>query len=166
MGIGISNMGVSPSCGRHVTAILSGALILTALSAAPSAAQVTDRPDGAKAIDFCSGVKGAKCYVVEIKNVSSATVQSTDFDQNSTDGACTKKSINVKMNYTGNNSMPNNTVAPYIYATFNSKCAYEVKYNVTNGCVGDTRARVKVNKKPIRISLDKDCGTLKTIKRY
>ncbi|MEO1188671.1 MAG: hypothetical protein AAFW60_06330 [Pseudomonadota bacterium] len=140
--------------------------VLIAPASDPAFAQVSDRGDGSKQIDFCSGVAGASCYEVEIKNVSSATVMSTDFDQNSTDGACTKTSIKVKARDTGNNAKQNGDVPPYIYANLNSKCAYEVKYNVTDGCIGDTRARIKVNKKPKRVMLDKDCGTLKTIKKY
>ncbi|MEL7031759.1 MAG: hypothetical protein AAGL97_05465 [Pseudomonadota bacterium] len=147
---------------------LTSAMVFVLLTAGPGLAQVTERDDGsdAKVINFCTGVSDADCYVVQIKNVSSATVMSTDFHQNATGGACEKDKIKVKDSVTGNNSMPNGTLQPYVYASFNANCAYEVKFNVTHGCEGDTRARVKVNKKPAKILLDKDCGTLKTIKNY
>lgn len=151
---------------KRVAAGAAFVLTAAAFVAFPSVAQVSETADGAKLVDFCTGVEGAACYTVEIKNASSATVQSTDIDQNSTGGVCTKSSIKVKKNITGNNSMPNNTIGPYIYAKLNEHCAFEVKFNVTSGCVGDTRARIKAGKRPESVMLDKDCGTLKTIKHY
>ena len=133
---------------------------------APAFAQVDDRDDGTKGVDFCAGVTDADCYTLQIKNVSSATVQSTDIDQNSTNGLCTKKQIKVKQNVTGNNSLPNNSIGPYLYAELNANCAYEVKFNVTDGCAGDTRARIKAGKQPEKAFLDKDCGSLVTVKKY
>ena len=141
--------------------MLQSGILLAATTALPVAAQVTP-----KEVDLCTGVKGGSCYTVDIKNVSSATVMSTDVIRNSTDGKCEKDKVKVKSNDTGNNAVPNKEVTPYIIAKLNSKCAYEIKFNVTNGCTGDTRARIKAGKKPIRVSLDKNCGTLKTIKHY
>jgi len=148
---------------RLLTLVASGAFCVQ-IGVSPAQAQVSEADDGTKLVSMCS--PNTKCYRVEIKNVSSATVMSTDIIRNSTDGACEKTSIKVKQNSTGNNSVPNKEVAPYIYADLSSKCAYEVKYNVTNGCTGDTRARIKAGKQPSKILLDKHCGTLATTKRY
>jgi hypothetical protein len=141
--------------------MLQSGILLAVTTALPVAAQITP-----KEVDLCTGVSGGSCYTVEIKNVSSATVMSTDFIRNSTDGKCEKDKVKVKKNDTGNNAVPNKEVTPYIEAKLNSKCAYEIKFNVTNGCTGDTRARIKAGKKPIRVALDKNCGTLETIKHY
>lgn len=134
---------------------------------APQAlAQVESSEDGKKLVDFCSATEGANCYIVNIKNASSATVMSTVIDQNSTGGVCNKSSIRVKDSNTGNNSVPNKEIKEYVQATLNSACAYEIKYNVTKGCTGDTRARIKSGKTPTVVGLDKNCGTLKTYKNY
>ena len=134
---------------------------------APNAlAQVETSDDGKKLVDFCSAIEGADCYTVNIKNASSATVMSTVIDQNSTDGACSKSSIRVKDSNTGNNSVPNKEIQEYVQATLNNACAYEIKYNVTKGCTGDTRARIKSGKEPTVVGLDKNCGTLETYKNY
>ncbi|MEM1148512.1 MAG: hypothetical protein AAGH49_12020 [Pseudomonadota bacterium] len=146
--------------------LMAACLFGAAAFSAPAMAQVDESEDGVKLIDFCSDVEGGKCYTVNIKNASSATVMSTVIDQNSTGGVCSKSSIRVKDSNVGNNSIPNKEIQEYVRATLNSTCAYEVKYNVTKGCTGDTRARVKAGKTPATIGLDKNCGTLKTYKNY
>lgn len=157
----------SPSSHRgDVIAALALGICATAFWAVPAVAQVSDDPSGKKLVDFCANVTNEDCYVVEIKNASSATVMSTVIDQNLTGGVCEKDSVRVQKNVTGNNIPKNSEIDAYIYATLNPACAYEVKFNVSNGCTGDTRARVKSGKKPATILLDKNCGTLKTIKNY
>ena len=141
-------------------------LICFALISPTALAQTESTEDGKKLVEFCQAEANADCYTVRIKNASSATVVSTVIDQNSTDGACEKQSVRVKQNNTGNNSVPNKEIQEYIRATFDPACAYEVKYNVTNGCTGDTRARIKAGKEPAIVGLDKNCGSLKTYKNY
>ena len=136
--------------------------MLMGLTAMAAAAQVEDGENYTKTVNLCSG----SCYEVKIKNASSATVMSTDIIRNSTGGKCDKDSIKVKQNNTGNNAVPNSEIEPYIIATLGTKCAYEIKFNVSNGCTGDTRARIKEGKRPTKVLLDKNCGTLKTIKNY
>lgn len=134
---------------------------------APKAlAQVETGAEGLKLVDFCSSIEGADCYTVNIKNASSATAMSTVIDQNKTSGECEKSSIRVKNTKVGSNAIPNKDVKEYIRLTLNSACAYEVKFNVTNGCTGDTRARIKAGKTPTVVGLDKNCGSLETYKNY
>ena len=159
----LSNFG--PRSARSVSTLLMGAICLALLSP-QSVAQVEENEFGVKLVDYCSEIEGATCYTVRIKNASSATVLSTVIDQNSTGGTCEKSSVRVKKSNIGNNAAPNKEIQEYILATLNKACAYEVKYNVTNGCTGDTRARIKSGKAPSVVGLDKNCGTLQTYKNY
>ena len=160
-----SHRNYNPDWMKPAATILLGWVCL-ALISPTSMAQVDEAPDGTKLVDFCSGAEDEICYTVKIKNASSATVMSTVIDQNRTDGACEKTSVRVQKSNTGNNSVSNKEIQEYIRASFNADCAYEVKYNVTNGCAGDTRARIKAGKSPETVGLDKNCGTLQTYKKY
>lgn len=165
----MNKSGILGSRFMPIAAFLSACaiVVMAVVIIAPNAlAQVEEDEFGVKLVDYCSEIESATCYTVRIKNASSATVLSTVIDQNSTGGTCEKSSIRVKKSNIGNNAAPNKEIQEYILATLNKACAYEVKYNVTNGCTGDTRARIKSGKAPSVVGLDKNCGTLQTYKNY
>lgn len=111
--------------------------------------------------DFCSS--GDNCTTIQIENQSTTTVKKVNITQEKTDGACSKKSETISQNLAGGMG----GTGEVVYAKFNKKCQYKVKYVTTSGCIGDKTAHFKAGNFPGKynaVKLKNGCGTLRTKK--